>query len=209
MNGLFERYLKECPAIAILRGITPTEIIDVCDALYEAGIRLLEVPFNSPDAAASIAMAARHCEGRQLVGSGTTLTTSEVAVVARSGGNFVVSPNTDVEVIRATKIFGMVSIPGFFTASEAFTAMKAGADYLKLFPAILGPSYIKSLRAVVKAPILAVGGMDADNIPYFLQVCSGVGIGSALYKAGKPLADVTRDAALMVSTIREVAATQK
>ena len=105
-------------------------------------------------------------------------------------------------VIRETKRLGMLSIPGFFTASEAFTAIHAGADYLKLFPAILGPGYVKDLKAVVKKPILAVGGVNAENLPEFMKVCLGAGIGSALYKAGKSLEALDRDAAAMVKAVK-------
>ena len=108
----------------------------------------------------------------------------------------------DAAVIRESKALGMLSIPGFFTASEAFTAIHAGADYLKLFPAVLGPGYVKDLKAVVKKPILAVGGVNAANLPDFMKVCAGAGIGSALYKAGKSLADLDRDAAAMVAAVK-------
>ena len=163
MKEQFEKYLKECPAVAILRGITPTEVPEICDRLFQAGIRLLEIPLNSPDAFKSIAIAAEHCAGRQMVGAGTVLSPEDVTGVREANGTFIISPNTDVEVIRETKRLGMISIPGFFTASEGFVALKAGADYLKLFPACLGPGYVKDLKAVIKAPILAVGGVNAEN----------------------------------------------
>ena len=135
MKEHFEILLKKTPLIAILRGITPSEVAGVCDILFEAGIFLLEIPLNSPNAFASIKIAAEHSRGRQLVGAGTVLTPEDVRRVQESGGCFIISPNTDIEVIRETKKCGMLSMPGFFTASEAFTALKAGADYLKLFPA--------------------------------------------------------------------------
>ncbi len=198
----FETYLKECPLVAILRGITPEEVPAVCDVLYENGIRLLEIPLNSPDALKSIAIAAQHVKGRQIAGAGTVLTPEDVIAVHDAGGEFIISPNTDSEVIRETKRLGMISMPGFFTASEAFTAIKSGADYLKLFPAILGPGYVKDLKAVVKKPIFAVGGVNAGNIPEFMKVCAGVGIGSALYKPGKSLEEIARDAAAMVAGLK-------
>ncbi len=180
MKKAFRTMLEECPVIAILRGITPPEVPGVCDALLKAGIRLLEVPLNTPDACTCIASAVAHCGGRQLVGAGTVLTRQEVREVKRAGGTFVISPNTNPEVIQETKAQGMLSIPGFFTASEGFAALKAGADYLKLFPAVLGPGYVKDLQAVIKAPILAVGGVKKENLSGFLAVCAGAGIGSAL-----------------------------
>ena len=161
---MFQEKLSQCPAIAILRGVTPDEVCAVCDILLEAGITLLEIPLTSPNPCEPIARAAAHAAGRQLV-------------------------------IRETVRLGMLSIPGFFTATEAFAACKAGADYLKLFPAgQLGPSYIKDLKAVVKKPILAVGGVNAANIPAFLDVCCGVGIGSAIYKPGKTPEQLRADA---------------
>ncbi len=197
----FEDLMAECPLIAILRGITPEEIVDVCDVLYKNGIRLLEIPLNSPNALQSIECAVKHTAGRIMVGAGTVLTPEDVRGVHAAGGKFIISPNTDVAVIRETKALGLLSIPGFFTASEAFTAIQAGADYLKLFPAILGPGYIKDLKAVIKKPILAVGGVNAANLPEFMKVCVGAGIGSALYKAGKSLDALDRDAATMVAGI--------
>ena len=203
MKARFEQLMKECPLVAILRGITPAEVPAVCDVLYEQGIRLLEIPLNSPDPLQSIAIAAKHCGDRQMVGAGTVLTAEAVRGVKQAGGFFIISPNTDVDVIRETKKQGMLSIPGFFTASEGFTALKAGADYLKLFPAILGPGYVKDLKAVIKAPIMAVGGVNAQNLGDFMKVCCGAGIGSALYKAGKSLEDLARDTAELVRVVRK------
>lgn len=199
MKERFELFLKECPIVAILRGITPGEITDVCAILYEKGIRILEVPLNSADAIKSIKLAAEYCGGRMMVGAGTVLSKEDVRNVKAVGGTFIISPNTDAEVIQETKACGLLSMPGFFTASEGFAAMKAGADYLKLFPAILGTTYVKDLKAVIKAPIFAVGGVKKDNIPDFLSVCAGVGIGSALYKAGKSLEEISIDAEDLVS----------
>lgn len=202
MKEQFEKFMAECPAVAILRGITNDEVVSVCDALYEAGIRLLEIPLNSPDAVKSIAIASEHCKERMAVGAGTVLTVEDVNNVHKAGGTFIISPNTDTDVIKETKKLGMLSIPGFFTASEGFAAIKAGADYLKLFPACLGPSYVKDLKAVIKTPIMAVGGVNSNNIPDFMKVCCGVGIGSALYKAGKSLEDVRKDAEAIVKAVK-------
>lgn len=197
----FDAFMKECPAVAILRGITIEEMEGVCDALYNAGIRLMEVPLNTPNAFQCIALAVKHCGDKMMVGAGTVLTAEDVTNVAQAGGKFIISPNTDPEVIQQTKRLELVSIPGFFTASEGFTALKAGADYLKLFPAMLGPGYIKDLKAVIKAPIMAVGGVNVGNIPDFMKVCCGVGIGSALYKPGKSLEDIAKDAKLIKEAV--------
>lgn len=201
----FQEQARRCPVVAILRGITPEEMLPVCEALRTAGIRLLEVPLNSPDALESIRHAAAkyHAAGELLAGAGTVLTAQNVRDVAAAGGRFIISPDANPEVIRETKRLGLVSIPGFFTATEAFTALRAGADYLKLFPAgKLGPGYVKDLKAVIKAPILAVGGVDTDNIAAFLDVCAGVGIGSALYKPGKTPVEIGRAAAVYAAAVR-------
>lgn len=198
MKEIFEANLQKCPLIAILRGITIAEIPAVCDALLEAGITILEIPLNTPDAFNCIAAAVKHCAGKQLVGAGTVLTPADVRAVKAAGGTFIISPNTDVAVIRETKACGMLSMPGFFTASEGFTALQAGADYLKLFPAVLGPGYVKDLKAVIKAPIFAVGGVNTQNLADFLKVCAGAGIGSALYKPGKSIAEISGAAKALV-----------
>ena len=188
---IFEEVLAKNPVIAILRGITPAEVPSVCDVLDENGIKLLEIPLNTPDALACIACAARHTAGRQLTGAGTVLTPGDVEKVHAAGGEFIISPNTDVSVIRRTGELNMVSIPGFLTPSEGFTAMAAGADYLKLFPAgAMGTGYIKDIKAVIKKPILAVGGVGPENLSEFMKVCVGAGIGSALYKPGKSLEEI-------------------
>ena len=201
----FQEQARRCPVVAILRGITPEEMLPVCEALRTAGIRLLEVPLNSPDALESIRHAAAkyHAAGELLAGAGTVLTAQNVRDVAAAGGRFIISPDANPEVIRETKRLGLVSIPGFFTATEAFTALHAGADYLKLFPAgKLGPGYVKDHKAVIKAPIRAVGGVDTDNIAAFLDVCAGVGIGSALYKPGKTPAEIEQAAAVYAAAVR-------
>ncbi|MBO4619540.1 MAG: 2-dehydro-3-deoxy-6-phosphogalactonate aldolase [Victivallales bacterium] len=194
---LFEQYLDECPIVAILRGITLAEIPAVCDILHEHRINLLEVPLNTPNALEAIALAAKHSEGRQLVGAGTVLTSEQVKLVKVAGGQFIISPNTEAAVIHETVRQEMLSMPGFLTPSEALAALAAGAHYLKLFPAgNFGADYIKNLRAVVKAPIFAVGGVTSQNLAEFLEVCRGVGIGGNLFKPGKSLEAIHRDASL-------------
>lgn len=194
MKEKFDAFLQEMPVIAILRGITKEEIELVCDALYESGIKLLEVPLNTPDAFTCIKIASEYCSARQMVGAGTVLTSEDVLKVKESGGKFIISPNTDEEIIKKTKELSLISIPGFFTATEGFKAIKAGADLLKLFPACLGPSYIKDLQAVIKVPILAVGGVNMENLASFLGVARGAGIGGAIYKPGKDIPAIAADA---------------
>lgn len=199
----FSDYLAECPAVAILRGITPADVPGVCNVLFEAGIRLLEIPLNTEEAFTDIELAVKESGDRFLVGAGTVLTPEDCDRVAERGGRFIISPNSDTAVIRRTKELGLISIPGFFTATEGFAAIQAGADYLKLFPAVLGPGYIKDLKAVIKKPILAVGGVNKSNAADFMRVCAGLGIGSALYKPGKSLDEIGRDAAEFVRLATE------
>ncbi|MBO4304598.1 MAG: 2-dehydro-3-deoxy-6-phosphogalactonate aldolase [Lentisphaeria bacterium] len=202
MQEKFDAYLKEMPIVAILRGIALEEIPPVCEALLRAGIRLLEVPLNTPDAFSCIRKAVSCCGKEQLAGAGTVLTAEEVRKVKECGGTFIVSPNTDEAVIMETKRLSMVSIPGFFTATEGFRAVKAGADYLKLFPACLGPSYIKDLKAVIKTPIMAVGGVKLENFGSFLNIACGAGIGSAIYKPGKSIAEVSAAAEAFAAIVK-------
>lgn len=202
MTKSFSEYMAECPLVAILRGIAPAEIPGVCNALYEAGIRLLEIPLNTVDAFTAIELAVKESGDRFGVGAGTVLTPEDCDRVKECGGRFIISPNSDAAVIRHTKELGLISIPGFFTATEGFAAIQAGADYLKLFPAALGPGYVKDLKAVIKKPILAVGGVNKSNAADFMQVCAGLGIGSALYKPGKSVAEIGRDAAEFVRLVR-------
>ncbi len=201
----FEDFLSECPLISILRGITPGEVEGVCDVLHESGVRLLEITLNTPDALKCIDIAVRHTEGRMMIGAGTVLTPEEVVRVQTHGGKFIISPNTDVSVIRRTRELGMISMPGFFSPTEAFTAMAAGATYLKLFPAgDMGSSYVKDLKAVVKTPIFAVGGVNRDNLASFMKVCIGAGIGTSFYKPGKTLAEIRAGADELISILRSV-----
>lgn len=197
-----DRYLSACPLIAILRGVKSSEMLDVCGVLSEEGLRLIEVPLNSPDALRSIAVAAEHFHagGQLLIGAGTVLTVADVEQVAAAGGQYIISPNSDAAVICRTVELGLVSIPGFLTPTEGLAALAAGAHFLKLFPAgPFGVSYIKDLKAVIKAPILAVGGVNNDNLGSFLTVCAGAGIGSSLYKPGKALEQIRQDARALVT----------
>ena len=189
------------PLIAILRGIKPAEALPILAALVEAGIGLIEVPLNSPDPLASIGAMAKAASGAR-IGAGTVLTTKDVRRVVDAGGRIIVSPNADGAVIRATKAAGLDSYPGVFTATEALTALAAGADALKFFPAdILGPNGIKAIATILPkgTPLLAVGGVDASTIAAYLKAgIAGFGIGSSLYKPGMGAADVGARAVEMV-----------
>ncbi len=184
--------------IAILRGITPSETIDVCEALIEAGITMIEVPLNSPDALISIAMASNALGDIATIGAGTVLSKKQVAAVSEAGGTFVVSPDTNKQVIAETIRMQMLSFPGVFTPSDAFRAIKAGATGLKFFPAeVLGPKGIKAMKAVLppEIPLYAVGGANPDNFDeYFAAGCSGFGLGTYIYKPGMDAAQVSERA---------------
>jgi 2-dehydro-3-deoxyphosphogalactonate aldolase len=187
-----------CPLVAILRGIAPDEVEAIGDALADAGFTLIEVPLNSPQPFESIARLARRLEGRAMVGAGTVLEVGEVAAVARAGGRIVVSPNTDAAVIAATVEAGLASMPGYFTPSEAFAAIRAGAHALKLFPAeAAGQAVLRAQAAVLPAavPKLAVGGIVPESMAGWIAAgARGFGLGSALYKPGFDAADVRRRA---------------
>ena len=205
----FAEAFAACPLVAVLRGLTPDEAAPIGDALVDAGFTLLEVPLNSPDPLASIATMAERYAGRAIVGAGTVLTPQDVAAVAAAGGALIVSPNTDAAVIRASVERGLISLPGYFTPSEAFAALHAGAHGLKLFPAEgAAPAFLKAQRAVLPkaTKVLAVGGITPDTMPpWHAAGADGFGLGSNLYRAGKSAADVARDAAAFVQAAKDLA----
>lgn len=189
--------------IAILRGITPGEIIDACEALVGAGITMIEIPLNSPDALTSVKTAAAAFSGRAEIGAGTVLSIADVDAVKSAGGSFIVSPNCDPAVIAHTVAEGLGSYPGVFSPTEAFSAIGAGATGLKMFPAeVLGTTGIKAMKAVLPPhmPVYAVGGAGPDNFSaYFAVGCAGFGLGSYIFKPGMSATDIADRAAAAVA----------
>ena len=203
---VLRHYLDECPLIAIIRGVTPDDAEATADAIFEGGIRIIEVPLNSPDPLRSIERIAAKFGDTALVGAGTVLRADQVNEVRNAGGGIIVSPDTNIEVISAAAAAGIVSCPGYFTPSEAFAALRAGAHGLKLFPAEgASPAVLKGQLAVIpkEVPVLAVGGIGPDNMqPWLAAGASGFGLGSGLYKPGQSAVDTLAKARAYVAGVK-------
>lgn len=191
-------WLSPLPLIAILRGLRSNDALAVANVLVGSGFHILEVPLNSPDPLASIALLAGALGERALVGAGTVMTPADVEAVAAAGGKLVVMPHSDGAVIRAARASGLLCVPGVATPTEAFAALAAGADALKLFPAeTLGPATARAWRAVLPrdAQLLPVGGITPESMQAWTAAgANGFGIGSALYTPGRPIEDTIRRA---------------
>ena len=203
---LLHRYLDECPLVAILRGVTPDEAETIGDAIYEGGIRIIEVPLNSPNPLQSIERLAKKFEDEVLVGAGTVLDPVDVGRVWDAGGRIIVSPDANVDVIAATAAIGLVSSPGYFTPSEAFEAIRAGATSLKLFPAeAASPAVLKAQLAVIPkgVPVLVVGGVKPDTMKPWLDAgATGFGLGGGLYKPVQSAEETLEKAKAYVAGVR-------
>ncbi len=203
---VLHRYLEECPLVAIIRGVTPDEAEAIGDAIYEGGIRIIEVPLNSPDPLTSIERLAKRFGDRVLVGAGTVLEPTDVERIWDAGGRIIVSPDTNIDVIAATAAIDLVASPGYFTPSEALAAIRAGATALKLFPAEAAtPAVLKAQLAVLPRdiPVLAVGGVKPDNMrPWLDAGATGFGLGGGLYKPGQTPAETLDKARAYVAGLR-------
>ncbi|MFL6844425.1 MAG: 2-dehydro-3-deoxy-6-phosphogalactonate aldolase [Allosphingosinicella sp.] len=195
--------LAQCPLVAIIRGVTLDEAEATGAAILEAGIRIVEVPLNSPDPLRSIELLARKFGDSALIGAGTVLDPGDVARVRDAGGRVIVSPNMFEPVIATAAAAGLVSLPGFFTPSEGFAAIRAGATGLKLFPAEgASPAVVKAMRAVLprELPVIVVGGVAPDTMrPWTEAGADGFGLGSGLYKPGQPAAETAEKARAYVA----------
>jgi 2-dehydro-3-deoxyphosphogalactonate aldolase len=185
---MLDEALRACPVIAILRGLLPENARAIGEALVRAGIRIIEVPMNSPDPLGSVRELAALAAQDVLVGVGTVLSAEQVTQARQAGAQIVLSPNADPAVIRQTKLLSMISVPGVATPTEGFAALRAGADALKLFPAEnIGPAGVKAWRSVFAQDVrlIPVGGVSAANAAdYLLAGAAGVGAGSSIFAPG-------------------------
>lgn len=204
-----EQAFAAAPIVAIIRGVRPDEVVAVAEALYEGGVRVVEVPMNSPEPLESIRRL-QAVAGRMVWGAGTVLDGKTVDAVADAGGQVIVSPNTDPSVIRQAIERRLTPMPGFGSASEAFAAIRAGARYLKLFPAsTYGPDHLRALKAVLppEAPVLPVGGVGPSAMAeWWAAGARGFGLGSDLYEPGRSLDEVRQRAAAAVAAVRPLMA---
>lgn len=201
------QWQTELPLIAILRGVQPDEALAHVGAVIEAGFDAVEIPLNSPRWEQSIPAVVEAYGEKALIGAGTVLKPEQVDQLAEMGCRLIVTPNIQPEVIRRAVGHGMTVCPGCATASEAFAALDAGAQALKIFPSsAFGPDYIKALKAVLPAdvPVFAVGGVTPDNLAQWISAgCVGAGLGSDLYRAGQPVERTVQQAAAFVKAYQE------
>ena len=197
--------LLECPVVAIVRGVRPEEVLDHAEALYDAGVRGIEVPLNSPDPLKSVRLLADAFGARMVVGAGTVLTPAQVEAVAEAGGRIIVSPNTAPPVIARAIALGLDPAPGFATATEAFAAIASGARHLKLFPAATyGPGHLRQLKAVLPPDVVvwAVGGVGPANIAeWWAAGARAFGLGGELYRAGQSIAESASKARRVMAAV--------
>lgn len=201
-----DQALDQLPLIAILRGLEPEQSLAVGNILIDAGFRTIEVPLNSPQPFESIKRLADAFGDQAIIGAGTVLRANDIGSVAKAGGRLVVMPHADISLIRKADHLGLFCIPGVATPTEAFAALDAGADALKMFPAeALPPAVVKAWRAVLRPPIklLPVGGITPENMAVYADAgASGFGLGSALFKPGMPLSEIADNAEAFVRRCR-------
>jgi 2-dehydro-3-deoxyphosphogalactonate aldolase len=205
---MIEPFLERLPLVAILRGVTPDDVVRVGDALVDAGFAIIEVPLNSPQPLESIERLRKKLGDEILIGAGTVTSPAQVKEIAAAGGRLIVMPHGDAEVIRAAKAAGLVCIPGIATPTEGFAALANGADALKLFPAeLLTPAVLKAMRAVFPTAtrFLPVGGITPDAMASYVAAgAAGFGLGGALYRRGDDPSRVAANARDFVAAWRRL-----
>ncbi|MBC7768198.1 MAG: 2-dehydro-3-deoxy-6-phosphogalactonate aldolase [Phycisphaerales bacterium] len=207
---LLEDALRETPLIAILRGVRPDEVLGIGDALVRAGFKVIEVPLNSPQPFDSIALLAREFGAGAIIGAGTVVDAGDVERVAEAGGRIVIAPNTDTAIIGRSIALGLTPFPGFYTPSEAYAAIKAGARYLKLFPAATGGvAHLRAVRTVLPpdVKVFAVGGARPSEFSNWRDAgADGLGLGGELYRPGQTAEETYEKAREAVAAVRAYAA---
>jgi 2-dehydro-3-deoxyphosphogalactonate aldolase len=202
-----EQRIAASPIVAILRGVRPVQVVEVADVLYAAGIRIIEVPLNSPEPFASIAALAAVGRSDWVIGAGTVLSVADVQRTRAAGGQIIIAPNCNADVIHAALDAGLQVMPGIATATEAFSALQAGAKFLKLFPAITyGPRHLQALGAVLPSGsgVFPVGGIGTADIPAWLAAgAAGFGFGSELFKPSYSLTDIAQRATALMAEFRK------
>lgn len=208
MPATADQFFSQNRLIAILRGIKPDEVLGVGEAIFNAGWRCLEVPLNSPDPFESISRLVKRFGDTALIGAGTVLTAEDVEKVHKTGARLIVSPNTDADVVKAALARDMVMMPGVYTATEAFDAIKLGSKFLKIFPAdSCGPNYIRALKSVLPTNIKVIptGGIAVDTVASFHTAgCYAFGVGSSLYKPGTSADEVQKRAEALTAATRDL-----
>jgi len=206
----FKEALQSFPCVAILRGLEPTNALEIGQALLDAGFVLIEVPLNSPEPLRSIEILSDAFGGQALIGAGTVLNAGAVKNVHDAGGRFIVAPNFNAAVVAQTKSLGAISVPGVQTPSEAFAAIDSGADALKIFPGeAVTPNVFKAMKAVLPPamPTLICGGINSGNMESYLNVgATGFGVGSSLFKASDDAVSVSKKAFALKQTILSIRA---
>ncbi|WP_430513788.1 2-dehydro-3-deoxy-6-phosphogalactonate aldolase [Pannonibacter phragmitetus] len=201
--------LASCPLFAVLRWIPPQDAEDVTGILVEEGFRLIEIPLNSPDPLSSIEKLASRFGGTALIGAGTVMRPEQVSQVVQAGGRLIVMPHADLKVVRAAKDHGLACFPGVATPTEAFAALDAGADGLKVFPAeAISPAVLKAWRAVIakEIPLMPTGGITPEAMAEWVRAgATGFGTGGNLYAPGRSLEDIRLRARAYVAAWRSIA----
>jgi 2-dehydro-3-deoxyphosphogalactonate aldolase len=207
-NADLKSWLARSPIVAILRGVKPDEVEAIVEVLSESGIAIVEVPLNSPQSFDSIERVARRFGSHMLVGAGTVMNAEAAQRVADVGGRLIVTPHADVKVTAHAKASGLYAVPGFFTPTEAFALLDAGADALKLFPAeAVSPAVLSAMRAVFppNTAVLAVGGVGPSNLAGWHRAgAAGYGVGSSIYRPGDTAADVRVKAKALMTALAAV-----